>query len=161
MTREQFIFQVEQCQGALRRFLVALCCGDAMLADDIAQETFIKAYLAIDTLGDESRFDAWVYRIAYNTFVSARRSRHATDDYDAAGDEAAADSADSAFRYQELYEALNRVTEGERTVILLHYMEGYSIREIADIVASTADAVKQKLYRGRVHLKALIGDDLP
>ena len=45
MTREQFISHVESTQKAFRRFLVALCCGDTALADDIAQESYIKAYL--------------------------------------------------------------------------------------------------------------------
>ena len=50
MTREQYISVVESTQRELRRFLVALCCGDAQLADDIAQETLIKAFIARDTL---------------------------------------------------------------------------------------------------------------
>ena len=74
MNREQFISHVESTQGALRRFLVALCCGDSALADDIAQETYIKAYLSSDSIRDEARFTAWIYRIAYNTFINARRA---------------------------------------------------------------------------------------
>lgn len=49
MTREEFIAKVECCQKAFRRFLAALCCGDTSLADDIAQESFIKAYLSCTT----------------------------------------------------------------------------------------------------------------
>ena len=66
MNREQFARQAEVSQRALRRFLVALCCGDAALADDIAQEAFIKAYMSLDSLADDSRFDAWLRRILTN-----------------------------------------------------------------------------------------------
>lgn len=50
MTRQEFISQVESSQAAFRRFLVALCCGDSFLADDIAQDAYLKAYLSIDSL---------------------------------------------------------------------------------------------------------------
>lgn len=52
MTREEFTTHVERGRNALRRFLVALCCGDTSLADDIAQEAYIKAYLSSDGLSD-------------------------------------------------------------------------------------------------------------
>ncbi len=129
MDREQFISHVKGSQKALRRFLVALCCGDAALADDIAQETLIKAYLSCDGFKNPDKFNAWIYRI---------------------------DSADSSFRYQALYAALNRLPGKERTSVLLHYMEGYSIKEIAVITESSEDAVKQHLSRGRTHLRGLL-----
>ena len=50
MNREQFISHIEDCQKPLRRFLTALCCGDSQLADDIAQEALIKAYLSSEVL---------------------------------------------------------------------------------------------------------------
>ncbi|MCM1052019.1 MAG: RNA polymerase sigma factor [Paenibacillus sp.] len=156
MNREQFISHVEGTQGALRRFLVALCCGDSALADDIAQETYIKAYLSCDNIRDSSRFTAWIYRIAYNTFVNARRVVRPTERVEAVADEVSSDVADDSFRYQELYNALDRLSGRERTAILLFYLEGYSIKEIAEIIDVSQDAVKQQLSRGRAHLKDML-----
>lgn len=156
MNREQFISHVEGTQGALRRFLVALCCGDSALADDIAQETYIKAYLSSDSIRDEARFTAWIYRIAYNTFINARRAVRPTERVEAVADEVSGDVADDSFRYQELYNALDRLSGRERTAILLFYLEGYSIKEIAEIIDSSQDAVKQQLSRGRAHLKDML-----
>lgn len=156
MNREQFISHVEGTQGALRRFLVALCCGDSALADDIAQETYIKAYLSSDSIRDEARFTAWIYRIAYNTFINARRAVRPTERVEAVAEEVAGDVADGSFRYQELYNALDRLSGRERTAILLFYLEGYSIKEIAEIIDSSQDAVKQQLSRGRAHLKDML-----
>lgn len=156
MNREQFISHVEATQGALRRFLVALCCGDSALADDIAQETYIKAYLSSDSIRDEARFTAWIYRIAYNTFINARRAVRPTERVEAVADEVSGDVADDSFRYQELYNALDRLSGRERTAILLFYLEGYSIKEIAEIIDASQDAVKQQLSRGRAHLKDML-----
>ena len=127
MTREQFIFHVEGTQKAFRRFLVALCCGDTQLADDLAQEAYIKAYLSCDDFNNPDKFGAWIFRIGYNTFISNKR--------------------------------LLKTFVKERTTVLLHYMEGYSIKEIAEIVETTPEAVKTHLWRGRNHLRHLLNDE--
>ncbi len=69
---------------------------------------------------------------------------------------AAADSADSSFRYQALYAALDLLPARERTSLLLFYLEGYSVREISGIVGASQDAVKQYLSRGRSHLRGML-----
>lgn len=156
MTRGQFISHVEATQKAFRRFLVALCCGDSALADDVAQEAYIKAYLSCDSFNDPGKFNAWIYRIGYNTFLNHRRARHLTTGYEEAAGLEAGDSADSSFEYQDLYSALNSLPAKERTSLLLFYMESYSVKEIAEIQETTADAVKQHLSRGRRHLRELM-----
>ncbi|MDE6196553.1 MAG: RNA polymerase sigma factor [Muribaculaceae bacterium] len=159
MTREQFIALVESSQRAFRRFLVALCCGDSQLADDIAQESYVKAYLSCHELSALEKFNAWLYRIGYNTFVSHKRAERCTVDYDSAGRMAADDASDSAFRYQELYMALDGLPANERSAILLFYMEGYAIKEISVITGASQDAVKQYLSRGRKHLRGMLSDN--
>lgn len=156
MNRQQFIRHVECNQRTVRRFLTALCCGDTALADDLAQDTFVKAYLSCDGIRDDDKVLAWIFRIAYNTFVSSRRSIRPFESLSATCHMDATERADKAFEYQELYVALEKLSEKERTAILLHYMQGYAVDEIADIVQSTTDAVKQQLSRGRNHLKILL-----
>jgi len=156
MTRQQFTIYVEATQKELRRFLVALCCGDTALADDIAQETYVKAYLSADGFREESKFSSWVFRIAYNTFVSYIRCSRVTMSLDTAAAECSASRSDDAFRYQALYMALDKLTGKERTAILLFYMEGYSVAEIAGIIETSEDAVRQQLSRGRVHLRKML-----
>lgn len=156
MTREQFIAHVESSQRAFRRFLVALCCGDTALADDIAQESLIKAYLSSDGFNSPDKFNAWIYRIGYNTFLNHKRAARPTTDYAEARDIASDTETDGAYRYQELYAALNSLPAKERTSILLFYIEDYSVKEIAGIVGASQDAVKQHLSRGRSHLRGLL-----
>ena len=62
-------------------------------------------------------------------------------------------ATDAGFEYQELYHALRTLPPKERTAILLFYLKGYTVREIADIVHGTEAAVRQQLSRGREQLK--------
>ena len=158
MTREAFISHVERTEKAFRRFLTALCCGDAALADDIAQEAYIKAYLACGDMTRSEKIGAWLYKIGYTTFLNHKRSERITVGYEEAGQPVSCETADAAFRYQLLYMALDRLPPKERSAILLFYFENYSAKEIAEIVGASPDAVRQYLTRGRNHLrKMLIG----
>ena len=159
MTRDEFIRNTESCQKAFRRFLTALCCGDSDEADDIAQESLVKAYLSCDGLKEPAKFKAWLYRIGFNTFFSHRRAVRPTAALDDTPETEAPERSDNAFRYQALYAALDRIPERERTSILLYYMEGYSVREISGIVEVSEEAVRQHLSRGRSHLRGLVSEN--
>ena len=74
MTREQFIALISEEQESLRRFLLALCEGDRMEAEDIAQEAMVKAYIAIERFVERAKFATWLFKIAYNTFLDHQRS---------------------------------------------------------------------------------------
>lgn len=159
MNRDQFIKAVESNQKAVRRFLTALCCGNITLADDLAKDTFVKAYLSSGNLKDNNKFASWIYRIAYNSFIShsrnLRRSDSITDAYALESEV----HTDDTYEYQDLYIALYHLSDKERTTILLFYMQGYSVGEIAEITNSSTDAVKQLLSRGRQHLKHYLHND--
>ena len=165
MTREQFIEIIKTEQEALRRFLLALCCGNRDEADDIAQDALVKAYLSLSkyegtTYEESGKGTAWLYRIAYNMFIDTNRCRRTMQPLDALEKrEDSSFAADREFRYQALYIALEQLPLKERTAILLFYLKGYSIREIADIVNVTEDAVKKQLSRGRDKLKTLLKNE--
>lgn len=152
MTKQFFIQYVRENQERLRRYLIALCCGDVAAADDIAQETYMKAYLTADTFRDETKFTAWIFRIAYNSFLSLRQSWHPTEDIE----NAAGVMTDEGKDYQELYLALDRLSEKERSAVLLYYIQGYAVKEIAEVMNSSENAVKLHLSRGRAHLRELL-----
>jgi RNA polymerase sigma-70 factor (ECF subfamily) len=156
VTREQFIALVTGEQESLRRFLLALCVGHRDDADDIAQEALIKAYMARDKICDNEKFGAWLYRIAYNTFIDHQRSLRTHACIEEAGTLMAENATDAQFEYQDLYAALSNLPPKERTSILLFYLKGYPVREIADIVHGSEAAVRQQLSRGREHLKNIM-----
>lgn len=159
MNRQQFIQYVESNQRAVRRFLIALCNGDAALADDLAQDTFVKAYLSCDNFREDSKFLTWIFKIAYNTYINSKRSYKFTEQLDTATAIASTETTDNRFEYQNLYLALEKLSEKEKMSVLLHYMQGYTIAEIAEITESTPEAIKQQLFRGRQNLKNLLKED--
>ncbi len=79
MTRERFISLVRSEQESLRRFLLSMCNGDAALADDIAQDALVRAYVSSGSFLGLSKFSTWLFRIAYNCFVDHCRKAHADD----------------------------------------------------------------------------------
>lgn len=153
MTRERFITEARACQGQLRRFLASLC-GDAALADDIAQEALVRAYVMSDRFSGS--FKAWLFRIAYNCFIDHLRrlpplvvDLTAPEALHVAGNE----DSDASFRHEDLKQALSRIPEKERAAIVLHYFEDLPIKDIAAIMDIPAGTVKYYLSMGRNHLK--------
>ena len=153
MTRERFISEVRACQGRLRRFLTSLC-GDSALADDLAQEALVRAYVSSDRF--IGNFKAWVFRIAYNCFIDNLRrvpAPAASLDSPEALHVADGSASDSSFRHEELRRALTKIPEKERTAIVLHYFEDLPVKDIASIMQIPAGTVKYHLSVGRDHLK--------
>ena len=157
MTRERFISLVRAEQEPLRRFLLALCGGDDALSDDIAQEALVRAYVASDSFLGLSKFSTWLFRIAYNCYIDHCRKVHPEETpIEAAIAVPAEDASDAAFRYQQLYQALDRLPEKEKAAIALFYFEDRSIKEISSILGIPAGTVKYHLSLGRTHLRQYI-----
>ena len=159
MTRERFIDLVRVEQESLRRFLLALCGGNAFEADDIAQDALIRAYVASGSFLGLSRFSTWLFRIAYNCYIDRCRKPRAETvptDTPQALNVTSGEETDAGFKYQQLYQALDSLQEKEKAVIILHYFEDRSIKEIASILQIPSGTVKYHLSTGRAHLKSLL-----
>jgi RNA polymerase sigma-70 factor (ECF subfamily) len=154
MTQERFISLVREQQEPLRRFLLALCSGNAALADDIAQDALVRAYVASGSFLGLSKFSTWLFRIAYNCYIdNCRKVKADTVPVDEAAAIASGDASDKAFRYQQLYRALDQLPEKEKAAIALFYFEDRSIKEISAILGMPSGTVKYQLSMGRQHLK--------
>jgi RNA polymerase sigma-70 factor (ECF subfamily) len=153
MTREVFIALAEREQEALRGFLLALCCGNKSDADDLAQDALVKAYVSSAGYQDKGHFRSWLFKIAHNTFLNHKACYRTMESIDEARTLASTTAADDSFEHQALYLALRTLPPKERSAITLFYLSGYSIKEIASITATSEDAVKKQLSRGRDKLK--------
>ena len=98
---------VRKYQSPVRRFFLNQTLGDEQLSDDLAQETFIKAYVNITKFRGLSSFSTWLMRIAYNVHYDYVRSLHQTDDIDtsAAVRQSSTSGGDSGLK-MDVYAAL-------------------------------------------------------
>lgn len=155
---------VEGYADDIRRLLMSLTGGNVALVDDLSQETFIKAYLSLRSFNGIARFRTWIYRIAYNEFVSyMRRQRDhvrlddlltpAGEDQGLAGtDETQAEGITDV----QLHQALMRLPESERVVTQLYYFDGFSVSRISSVTGMPSGTVKSYLYRARQKLAKLL-----
>ena len=141
---------VRKYQSPVRRFFLNQTCGDSELSDDLAQDTFIKAYTSLASFRNLSSFSTWLYRIAYNVFYDYIRSRKETDGLDTRQvDMQCSTQQQDIGRKMDVYRALSQLKEIERTCITLFYMEDLSIEKIAGITGCPTGSVKSHLSRAK------------
>ena len=156
MTREQFIAEISTLQEPLRRFLLGMCHGDVFTADDIAQETLLKAYLHYGTFQGRSSFSTWLFRIGYNCFCN-HIGKKILDTESITEKENLIPSEDEYGKdNSELYAAIDGLPASEKAAVLLFYMEDYSTKEIAEILGMPSVTVRSHLHRARRHLKKIL-----
>ena len=155
--RDAFGRLVEAYQPRVRRFLLNLTMGDEMLTDDLAQETFIKAYVGIRGFKGLSSFGTWLYRIAYNEFYNHARRHHEehVEDISRLGD--VSTSASDAFEASMTVQvALTRLSDNERVAVTLYYIEDQPIKQVAKIMNMPEGSVKSLIYRGKDKMRQFI-----
>ena len=141
---------VRKYQSPVRRFFLNQTLGDEQLSDDLAQETFIKAYLNITKFRGLSSFSTWLMRIAYNVFYDDVRARKQTEDVDTSISalRQSASAGDSNLK-MDIYTALALLKPDERTCITLQLIDGYPIDQISKITGVPENTVKSHLRRGK------------
>ena len=142
---------VEKYQSPIRRFFLNQTGGNEPLSDDLAQETFLKAWLNIGQFRGAANFSTWLYRIAYNVFYDYTRSHKITEEIDQAVALRQANSDETALKL-DLQQALAILSPAERTCITLQMMEGLPIDKISEITEMADGTVKCHLSRGKQKL---------
>lgn len=134
-------------------------------AEELTQDCFVKAFKKLDTFKGDCSFSTWLYRIAYNTAVSATRKKKLL--FSAPDEQALENISDEAMdmllekeddekMLQKLEPAIDCLDTEEKALITLYYLEEKSIAEVSSIVGLTTDNVKVKLFRIRKKLYTLI-----
>jgi RNA polymerase sigma factor (sigma-70 family) len=147
---------VRRHQSPVRAFLTRLTRGDAHLADDLAQETFLKAWRKLRTYRGTARFSTWLFGIACNEFrtVARQRKELTIEDLDEPPADAAQLATDSPGGLRlDLTEALKRLHSNERAAVLLCCQNGLSHEEAAEALDCPLGTVKTNVLRGREKLK--------
>ena len=150
---EVFERLVQTYQTPLRR----LCCvmlKDVHLADDAVQETFIKAYRALNDFRKESSEKTWLTRIAVNTCRDMMRSRwfvHIDRSVNIA--DLPEESAESDTEDTELMDTVLRLPLKQREVVLLYYYQDLTMQEISETLQITVSNVSRRLENARKALR--------
>ena len=151
--RNAFSQLVEAHQSPIRRFFFNLTGGDRELSKDLAQDTFVKAWISIGSFRATAKFSTWLYRIAYNVFYDYKRT-HKTEegiDMEALGYKMTTDTPNRDFDI-DFARALSILKEEERAAMLLFYMEDLTISKISKIMNCPAGTIKSHLHRGKEKL---------
>jgi RNA polymerase sigma factor (sigma-70 family) len=148
---------VRRHQSPVRGLLRQLTRSDLELADDLAQETFIRAYKHIRSFRGEAKFSTWLYRIAYNLFREEARKRKELVGIDEAQLQAKADpqSVDPGLRH-DLMSALANLPLHERTAVVLCCHNGLSHDEASRVLDIPLGTVKTNVLRGREKLRKML-----
>ena len=146
---------MREYQSPVRRFFLGQTLGDEALSDDLAQDTFLKAYTHIGQYRGTSSFLTWLTRIAYNVWYDHCRKTHPQPlpIGKGANTDLAANYSPPCREGQgvglDLYGALALLRDEERTCITLQLVDGYAIDEIAGITKMPTGTVKSHLKRGK------------
>lgn len=133
-------------------------------AEEIAQETFIKAFRSIHSFRGKSKFSTWLYSIAYNTCItSVRKKKFPTTSIDQVPlneEEEEWDSFDLSEeeRSKILEMSLKQLPPDEYTMVILYYYEDQSIEDISRVTGLSESNVKVKLHRTRKKLHLIMSD---
>ena len=155
MDKDTFARQVTDLQGSLYRVAASyLRCESDRL--DAVSEAITRAWEKRHTLREEGLFRTWITRILIRECVNIQRRQKRSVPVDTLPE---AESEPEDERIAALREALAQLPQRQRTMTVLHYMEGYDVREVARIMGTTKSAVCAGLSRARARLRTLMGEE--
>jgi RNA polymerase sigma-70 factor (ECF subfamily) len=134
-------------------------------AEEIAQDSFLKAYRSLKGFKMKSSFATWLYRIVYNTAISHVRVKKKgvlsledfpADAADFIGSNSSEEEAEREYRTSLINFALQKINEEERGLISLYYYEEMSAEEISDVTGISKSNIKVKLFRARQKMLEII-----
>ncbi len=142
-------------QSAVRMFLRRLCRGDASTADDLAQNTFEKAWRKRSSFRGDGELRSWLMQIAFNEFRQNLRRRRPDE---AKPDSTTPEEIEIALsqedpRTEDLDRLLQELNDTERAVMVLSYGHGYSHREIAEALEQPVGSIKSLIHRSKERIR--------
>ena len=156
--RHAFSELVRRHQSAVRASLRKLARGDDGLADDLAQETFILAYRNIRQFRFDAKFSTWLYRIAYNAFVSEMRKTREVlfDENESAVEypEPTPARQDASHLKLDLQRAMIDLSEAERAAIVQCYYNDLTHEEAAQVLGIPLGTVKTNILKAKEKMKS-------
>jgi RNA polymerase sigma-70 factor, ECF subfamily len=158
-----FDLLVDRYYDDIARYLFRLV-GDRELAADLTQETFLVAYTALHQLSDDRPFSAWLYRVALNRARPVLRRRallrfvpldHVAHLLGGLVGRGGTEHFDAVAEREVVQRVLDQLPDGQRIVLLLHSMVGFTAEEISLIVGTSPGAAARQVSRARERFRQL------
>ncbi len=131
-------------------------CGNMQDAEDVVQESYLKAYRNLHSFRSESKFSTWLYRIVYNTAVTRTKTQMwagsmgmQVEDTSFAVENSLQIDMEATERREMVADIMQRMPKGDALLLTLYYMEENPVKEIARITGLNDSNVKVKLFRAR------------
>jgi RNA polymerase sigma-70 factor (ECF subfamily) len=142
--------------------VVRRLAGDDALAEDWAQEAWVRAIRALPSFRGDSRFSTWLHRIAVNSALHGRRwrERRTRDEVELPPTLPSGVRGEQTTLRLTLEQALAALPDGMRQVIVLHDVEGYTHEEIATFLGVTPGTSKSQLFKARARMRRLLRSSL-
>jgi RNA polymerase sigma-70 factor (ECF subfamily) len=161
--RPAFAVLVERYWTRLYRWLYHLT-HDPHAAEDLAQETFLKAFSGLRTFRPDSNFRAWLFRIGHNNFVNQQRlrrgKRQPLPGELPTAEEGPVEQALSREALAHLTRAVGRLPTEFRSAFLLRAEEGLSFRQVAAVLGITEETARWRVFKARQKLVQALNPDL-
>jgi RNA polymerase sigma-70 factor (ECF subfamily) len=160
--RNAFAALVEHYWDRLFRWLYHLT-HDRHAAEDLTQETFLRAFGALNRFQAGTNFGAWLFRIGHNALANQRRATRRREPLPAEFPGREIDPVDEALSreaMQELARAVGKIPDEFRGAFLLRVEEGLSFREIADVLGLTEETARWRVFKARQRLLTLLAAHL-
>jgi RNA polymerase sigma-70 factor (ECF subfamily) len=142
---------VKRHQSTVRATLRKLTGNNETLADELAQDTFLKAYRSLNKFRGESKFSTWLYRIAYNAFQTDVRARRPQEAFDELHVEP--QMPEPVDLRQDIDAAMSHLNEKERAAVTLCYTSGLTHEEAAAVLDWPLGTVKTNILTGKEKLR--------
>jgi len=145
---------MRQNQSPIRQFLRRLTLQNQAISDELAQDTFLKAFVHIKTYRGEGKFLSWLFKIAYQQFVSSSRKKTEQTNVEV---EDKADDGEFEHRIvaeKTVKNLLVHLKTDERAILLLHFSHDLTHQEIAIVMQIPLGTVKTLIRRSRLKLKS-------
>ena len=128
-------------------------------AADIMQEAILKAYCNLDHLRDKKKFKSWILSIVHNTAIESLRKHHETVDIDEQWGLSAPEAKVDPAAKITLWEAVQKLKQPYRTVVILFYYDDLPILKISEVTSTPSSTVRQQLFRARKMLAGLLNKE--
>ncbi len=147
---------IKQHQSPVRQFLRRLTQQDYAIADELAQETFFKAYRHIHSYRGQGKFLSWLFKIAYQHFLGEQRKKKEYSNVELQDRPDENDQESQIIAQRTVQQLMKYLRADERAALLLHFRHELSHIEVAEVMILPLGTVKSLIRRAKQKLKNML-----